>query len=182
MPQAAKNKVFTIRGPYKVPCKRLAAARQINAAEFWEKSGAEELKGKIGCYLYAFRAGTGYTPVYVGKTIVGFGRECFTDGKLKHYNHGLARVKAGTPVLFFVTPSWNARPTNNRKSGVGKWIGEMEKHLIELAASANPSGLLNTQHAKQRWRIQGIHRGVGGRGNISSADFRRMLNLGALTH
>ena len=181
------KQIFVIRGPYEIPCDRLRSGRIIHplhGTQLWVKPRVAELqlRGKIGCYLYALRAGKGYTPLYVGKTTAGFGTECFTDRNLRHYNFGLMRVKAGTPVLFFVTPSWNARPTQNRESGVGKWIGEMEKHLIELAASANPSGLLNTQHAQKKWGIQGMHRGLGGKGNTSSANFRRMLNLGALTH
>ena len=181
------KRIFVIHGPYEIPCDRLRSGRIIHplhGAQLWAKPGVTELKlrGKIGCYLYALRAGKGYTPLYVGQTTVGFGKECFTDGKLNRYNHGLARVKAGTPVLFFVTPSWNARPTKKKKSAVAQLIGEIEKHLIALASSANPSGLLNTQHTKKTWGIRGMHRGLGGKGNRSSANFRRMLNLGALTH
>lgn len=181
------RQVFVIRGPYEIPCERLAAGRIIHSSHgvrFWEKAGVAELelRGKIGCYLYALRAGNGYTPFYAGKTTAGFGQECFTDGKLKHYNRALASVKAGTPVLFFVTPDRNARPTKNKNSLVAKAIGEIEKHLIQLASAANPSGLLNTQNVKRTWGIRGMHRGLGGKGNRASAAFRRTLNLDKLTH
>ena len=179
-----KRKIFTIRGPYDIPKTREKHGRAIDSksdvGKFWKESGAEELKEKIGCYLYAFRAGKGYTPLYVGKTLVGFGAECFTSAKLGHYNRAFTRVKSGTPVMFFVTPNWNAKPPKNRKSLVAKMIGKIEQLLIELAYSANPDGLLNKHYAKRAWGIQGMHKEAGGQGNRHSSDFRRMLNLSGL--
>lgn len=182
--KTSRKKMFVIRGPLTIPCDPMPGGRVINTAnvsQFWEVPEAKKLAGKIGCYIFAIKAGRGFTPIYVGKTVRSFKEECFTPKNLHAYTIGLASVVKGNPVMFFVTPLWNV-PNKENNASAGKLIGEVEKSLIQWASDANPDGLLNKQNVGRDWDIQGIHRGAGGKGKKSSTDFRRMLNLDKLAN
>ena len=172
-------KTFIIRGPYKVPFDSRPRGRVIrpeDARQFWEECADETLENGLGCYVFAHRAGPGFTPIYVGKTAKSFKQEAFNPPNLGLYTAELANYKRGTPVMFFVTPDWGARA---KTKSTEKLVGELEKFLIELAASANPD-LANVHGARRGWGIKGVHRGHGGQGGEPGTDFRRMLSLAGL--
>jgi len=69
-------------------------------ATFWRDN--DSVAWEKGCYIFAFRAGRGTKPVYVGKATKSFRQEIFTHHKLSLYHSALADQKRGAPVIFFV--------------------------------------------------------------------------------
>lgn len=179
--QLPRRNTFIVHKRVEIPRDRKPGGRVINVTRFWEVPEAEKLAEGIGCYVFAISAGGGFSPIYVGKTFRSFKDECFTPRNLNLYADGLASVARGSPVMFFVTPSWNV-PNKGNNASAQRLIEEVEKSLIQWASAANPDGLLNKQNVGRGWDIQGIHKGAGGMGKKSSTDFRRMLNLDRLTN
>ena len=162
---------FRISGPFKVPVESLPNGRMVSndLGTFWEDSEAGSSRG---CYVFAIRAGKGYTPVYVGKTTKSFGQECFTPHKLaKHYGPALLQYKRGSPVMFFVVQDVQRGRPNVTD------IAELEKFLIRVGVSRNP-GLSNASGTKQEaWSIPGVLRGGRGKPNRAAQEFKRLLDL-----
>lgn len=153
---------FLIKGPFSVPIHKSASSKLIteDLTSFWHE--ASLLKKGIGCYVFAIRAGGGFTPLYIGKTIRSFERECFTDHKIKHYNYALAEYSKGTPVMFFVEYPRKKGKVNSAD------IADLENFLIQIGRRINPD-LRNIQGAIQpSWGIKGVIR--GGQGNKNKAE------------
>lgn len=162
--------LFEIVGPVEIPCDTGKAGRAIafdKLAHFWAKS--KNIAGRRGCYVFAVRAGKGYTPVYVGRATRSFHPECFTYHKLNYYHRCLIDYSRGTPVMFFVV---SPRARGRANASV---IGEVEKYLIALAETANPN-LSNVQgRTKEWWGIRGVVRGGKGKPSIDVREFRRLM-------
>jgi hypothetical protein len=145
---------FAVKGPVKVPVKRLNGGKIIDTAKleaFWKTAKTGE---RIGCYVFAVKAGKGgIAPWYVGKTTNDFAHECFTPHKIAKYQEAIAHYKAGTALLYFlVAPQSNTAPQK---------IAELERFLIETAWAANPD-LLNQKGKKElTWAIPGVTRSAG---------------------
>mgnify|MGYP001560557112 CR=1 FL=1 len=157
--------VFVPEGPFEVPVEHLPRGRRIAASrqmrEFWERVG-DDIAGAKGVYLFAMRAGRGFTPYYVGKAArQPFLRECYTPDKRNKFNAALAHQR-GTPVIIFL-PSPLRRGRTNLPA-----IAALEQEMIQYGYEKNPR-LLNIHHASDppKWNVQGVLR--GGRGRRSEA-------------
>ena len=164
--------IVKVKGPCKVPYYAGRGGRSItdeNIVEFWERN--EKYKSRKGCYVFAIRAGKGFTPGYVGKATKGFKGEVFQHHKLSRYQQFLADYAKGTPVLFFlVAPLQKGKPNSSQ-------ISKIEKYLIDLAMTANPD-LMNERGTKvPRWGIQGVIRGKKGKTSSATQAFRTMLGI-----
>jgi hypothetical protein len=153
---------FTVHGPYEVPAHQGYAAKTItpdNIKAFWARHA--EVGRHRGCYVFAVRAGKGYTPGYVGKATRTFKQEIFTPHKLAKYLQLLADYRKCTPVIFLiVAPKQTGKPNSRH-------IGELERFLIQVALRANPY-LLNIKGTKaEEWSIAGVLR--SGKGARSAA-------------
>lgn len=163
---------FIVRGPYEIAAYKGKRGRNISAFEgrsFFDTH--EDLASERGCYVFATRAGRGYTPWYVGKATKSFRQECFTPHKLNKYNECLVDIARCTPVLFFVVAR-NARGVTGSNH-----IGEVEDFLIQTAISVNPN-LLNVKGTRrEEWSIAGVIRSRG-RSSETAGLFKRMFKMG----
>ena len=131
-------------GPISIPCDVDGKKKCIldqNVKEFWNDTIAQQMEKKQGCYIFALKAGHGYTPWYIGKTTKTFKQESFALHKIKKYNECLWGGKKGTPVMFFI-----ALP-GHRNKVPALVIKDIEKFLIQSAALKNPN-ILNSHHTK----------------------------------
>jgi len=163
--------VFKIEGPFAVATQPEARSKMVSEdpASFWKQCPA--LKTKVGCYVFAVRAGKGSTPLYVGKTTNGFERECFTDHKINHYNYALAPYQKGTPVMFFAVYPAKKGKINSAD------ISDLEDFLIQVGRRINPD-LRNIRGAKEpTWAIKGVIRGGKGKPNDAETNFRSLFGL-----
>jgi hypothetical protein len=162
---------FIVRGPYDITPYKGKRGRHIGAIEgrsFFEN--CDDLGSERGCYIFATRAGRGYTPWYVGKATKSFKQECFAPHKLAKYNECLVDMAKCTPVLFFVVAR-NARGATGTNH-----IAEVEDFLIQTAISANPD-LLNVKGTrKAEWSIAGVIRSRG-RSSDTAGLFKRMFKM-----
>jgi hypothetical protein len=165
--------LFLVSGPYDVPLViKDKLKRRINPPEvkqFWDKH--PDICSKVGCYIFAFRAGRGIKPVYVGKATKSFKQEVFTRDKLDKYNQGLFDQKKGTPILYFVSLEKSKGPTNK------KAIEEVETYLIQSALDTNPKILNDKKTSVEKWGIKGILRGGKGKANEPSKSLRECLSI-----
>lgn len=163
---------FIIRGPYNITPYKGKRGRRIGAPEgrsFFD-SCDDDIGSERGCYVFATRAGRGYTPWYVGKATKSFKQECFTPHKLDKYNTCLVDMARCTPVLFFVV----AHKARGR-TGVNH-IAEVEDFLIQTAVAVNPD-LLNVKGTRmEEWSISGVIRSRG-RSSEAAASFKRMFKM-----
>jgi hypothetical protein len=152
-------KIFRVNGPFEVPTEARVSTKMVaeDLSRFWDD--CQELRTGIGCYVFAVRAGKGYTPLYVGKTTKSFEKECFTDHKIKHYNYAMTDYKKCTPVLFLI-----AYPTKKGKPNSAE-IADLEDFLIQVGRTVNPR-LRNIKGPKvPSWGIKGVLRGGQGKPN-----------------
>lgn len=160
-------------GPFKIEYKnvRKGAEKQVDTDQFktfWEK--ASPCATKQGCYVFALRAGRGYTPWYVGKTTRDFKHECFQPAKLVYYNDVLFHYK-GTPMMFFIAKE-------DRKNKVGKEvISKVETFLIQQAYFENPYLPQKIGVKPPGWSIKGVIRGGQGRADAKATAFAKMMGL-----
>ena len=135
-------------GPFEVPRKGTLVSDALK--EFWRNIEArhEGLSGAKGCYVFGVKpSGTArITPWYVGQTNgQDFGRECFKDHKLKHYNHALNEYSRGVPYLYLIAAM---KPKGGFSTqDISKTIGKLEEHFISLGLLRNPE-LRNTSSTK----------------------------------
>lgn len=171
-----QDTVLEVCGPFDIPCNGQESGSckkidRLHAKEFWKQPDVKSISNKQGCYIFALRAGKGFTPWYVGRAGKTFEQECFTSHKTEHYNDVLWKGKKGAPVMFFVAPSGNK---NKVSAGVLK---EMEEYLIQSAVYKNPD-LSNIQKKKTPdWGISGVVRGGKGRRTVVGAMFKTMMKI-----
>ena len=161
---------FSICGPFEVPTTKMAMGRLVKTTDgkkFWKTypSVADER----GCYVFAFKAGKGYKPVYIGKATKSFKDEVFTPHKLHKFSEALGNQKKGTPMLFLVCLDKTKGPVSKIA------IDEAESYLIQAGLAANPN-LLNSRKTKvPTWCINGIVRSKQGKPSAAAAAFRRCI-------
>jgi hypothetical protein len=164
--------IVKVKGTFEVPLYVGKGGRSITddgVKEFWRIN--KKYENKKGCYVFAIRAGKGYTPGYVGKATKRFGKEVFEYHKLTRYQQFLVDYAKGTPVLFFLVAADKKGKTNNSQ------ISKIEKYLIDLGVTANPN-LLNQKGTKPpKWGIQGVIRGEKGKVTAVTKDFRKMPGI-----
>lgn len=165
--------IFEVSDALEVPTTKKAVAKTINKdniKDFWAKN--QEYQNQVGCYVFAIRAGKGYTPYYVGKTTKSLYSEALSDNKIKRYQEVLADHKSGTPVMFFIT-----LPLTRGRKNV-KFIGQLEAFLINQAFQSN-SEISNIQGKKRpKWGIEGVWLSGRGQPKTSSKKFKRCMSFG----
>jgi hypothetical protein len=163
---------FTVVGPLGVSYYSGKGGRTIrdeDVEKFWDTY--RRYKKRRGCFVFAMRAGKGFTPGYVGKATKKLQQEVFAHHKLTRYQQFLAEYARGTPVMFFIlAPERQGKPNNSQ-------IGQVEKYLIDLALTANPDLLNEKGRNRAKWGIKGVIRGGKGKTSRGTKDFRRMLDI-----
>jgi hypothetical protein len=167
-------KEFTVQGPFDVPLEPNKGGKMVarDLEALW--LGVGDARGKKGVYVFAIRAGKGYTPIYVGKTDAQtFESETFTKrNRADHYNPALLDYRKGQPVLFLII-----HPEG--KGAINKTcIDGIETFVIDIASIKN-GDLSNVRKRKQhRWRIKGVVRAHKGEGKSAPAqELRRAIGL-----
>ena len=164
--------LFKVIGPFAVPFTRNPGGKLISDEDvvaFWKLHGKHSKRR--GCYAFGMRTGKGAMPGYVGKTSKTLKKEVFGLHQLNKYHQFMTEYEKGRPILFFVIAPKSAGPPNSKK------IREVEKYLINLAMTRNPT-LRNKQDTDiPRWGIQGIVRGKKGKTSRGTKDMRKMLGI-----
>lgn len=145
------QRVFYVKGPFNVPLDASKKSKWVNkpGPSFWDSVGDDRLKP--GVFIFAVRAGKGWSTIYVGRTFKSFEKEAFTDHKLNKYNAGLNTIVIGTPCLFLVV-----HPPGKTNENL---IKEVETWLIHTAYAKNPKKLKNKKKLpKYKWNIEGVLR------------------------
>lgn len=167
-------KLFIAYGPFDIPLdKHGKVAKALKA--FWarvnkEKEGLSEMRG---VYVFAMRASTGLTPIYVGKAgRTRFRTEAFGPHKRHdHYNPALHEYLKGTPVIFFVTHPLGRGAINR------KLIDEVETFLIGVAWKKNSELSNIRKKPKHTWAIRGVVRASQGQPSSSARALRKALGV-----
>lgn len=161
-------------GPINIDYQKAGSRKNIgenHVKSFFEKEGFRSISEKQGCYVFALKAGLGFTPWYVGKTKKSMKKECMADGKLKYYNPILFNGKKGKPVMFFIVPP------GDKKNIPKQTINEVETFLIQSARSQNKY-LKNKKKVKPpNWNIKGVIRGPQGAPGKEAKAFKKMMGL-----
>lgn len=133
---------FSVSGPFTLPrhgAKKLITEQTLRDLKD-SLSDQEGLATACGCYVFALRAGKGYTPHYVGqscrRTILF---EALNPINRERYNKVLDSKK-GTPVLFFIpllTPSGKFRKPRKADGSLAS-VDFLERWLISQAIQKNP--------------------------------------------
>jgi hypothetical protein len=122
--------------------------------EAWETGLSEA----CGCYVFAIRAGKGFTPYYVGQTCKSsILKEALNPLNLGRYNKALDGSN-GTPILFLIpirTPTQKFRKKSKMASIPS--LDFLERWLIAAAIEKNPH-LLNAKETRflTQIRVTGI--------------------------
>ena len=171
--------VLKVFGPFSVGCEKkpIGSAKQVgkeHIKDFWNTEITRSYAAKQGCYVFAMKAGRGYTPWYVGKATKSFKQECFSGQNLGRYNKVLFKGQRGNPVIFLVAPSEKGK--NKVKEQV---INDMEKFLIQTARYANPEITeIQIHHTKlPQWSIKGVVRGGVGKRDATTKAFVKMMGF-----
>ena len=164
--------MFSVSGPHAIEMTEGPGGKTIlkdNIKTFWAQH--TDIAPRRGCYVFCFRAGKGFTPMYVGKATRSFQQEVFASDKQVKYQKALIQYGRGTPVLFFVvSPVKKGAPNTNH-------IGELEEFLIQTGLAANEN-LLNIKGTKsEEWGIAGVIRGGKGKPSKKASEFRRAMKL-----
>lgn len=165
---------FVVHGPYQVPLEPNKHGKMVakDLSGFWQK--VDGLRHQNGVYVFAIRAGRGFTPIYVGKAVKqSFEGEVFTTHKLaSHYNPALLDYKKGQPVLFLI-----AHPKTKGIISTAKLIDEVETFLINVASTKNPQLSNEKKRTAPQWRIAGVIRPHRGESTIATRAFRLAVGL-----
>jgi hypothetical protein len=168
-------KEFTVQGPFPIPLEPNRGGKMVSKdlKEFWQEVVGQAARKK-GVYVFAIRAGTGFTPVYVGKTEAQtFEYEAFSKtNRADHYNPALLDYRSGNPVLFLVIHP-------DGKGAVNKnYVDQIETFVIDIASIKNPDLSNVRKRKKHGWRIRGVVRAYKGEGRSAPArDLRRAIGL-----
>ena len=151
---------FDVFGPFEIPRipsltiiedKKQAVGKVSKNAddENGEPKGKPGLSNAPGCYVFVMKAGKGYTPWYVGKsvkptwTIV---EEALWPDKVNKYNR-LVAEKKGTPMLFIIPALTEGGRFCKRTQNGLPAVDFVEQWLIGQALNKNPE-LLNVHYAR----------------------------------
>ncbi len=170
--------LLKIVGPIEIPYEKQTkgASKRIgkdHVKQFWQNPKGKIFEDKQGCYIFALKAGKGFTPWYIGKATKSLKQECFSFHKLaNHFNEVLFKGNKGTPVIFFVV-------AQGKKKKIPKdVINNLEKFLIQSALYKNPK-ITNVGNTKNlpNWGIEGIIRSGRGRSSAGSKVFSKMMGI-----
>ena len=135
------------------------------------------LDDSCGCYVFALKAGRGYTPYYVGQACRrGIIDEALNSGNREKYNKVCSESK-GTPVIFLIpmlTPTGRYR--KKRTNGNLGAIDFLERWLIATAIRKNPD-LINNKEPRflRNIHVAGIFNPTKGEATKASSLLGRTL-------
>ena len=142
--------------------------------ESWEVG----LSDACGCYVFAVRAGKGYSPYYVGQACKrSILMEALNPSNREKYNKVLGD-RTGTPVLFFValrTPTGKFRKKSQVSGGLAH-VDFLERWLIATSIEKNHR-LINNKETQflRKLHVAGIFNARKGESTQASQDLRKTL-------
>jgi hypothetical protein len=138
----------------------------------------DRLPDACGCYVFATKAGGGYTPHYVGQacssTIL---KESLNPSNLGKYNKVCSNLK-GTPVLFFL-PMLTPTGLYRKRGKISRPAMDfLERWLIAAALEKN-SELVNNKetHFLRNIHVVGVFNAKKGEANDASRQLTKALGL-----
>ena len=172
---------FDVAGPF--PLVRSGSKKMITDTtakalkpdlEEWE-SGLSEA---CGCYVFAIRAGRGFTPYYVGQACKrSILAEALNPSNREKYNKVLAEQN-GTPVLFLIplrtpTGKFRKRPQVNSRLA---HMDFLERWLIATSIDKN-NQLINNKETRflRQLHVAGLFNAKKGESTHASQQLRRTL-------
>ena|SRR5579859_3802456 len=140
---------FDIVGPFELTrhgTKKLLTEQSMTDMRPEIERRKRGLSKACGCYVFAIRAGKGYTPYYAGQACKqSIFREALNRSNREKYNKACSESK-GKPVLFLL-PMLSPNGRYRKKGGGGLAINFLERWLIAAALMKNPK-VLNSKETK----------------------------------
>jgi hypothetical protein len=136
----------------------------------------EGLSSACGCYVFAIRAGKGFTPFYVGQACATrLVAEAMNASNCLKYNRVLP--KRGKPVIFLLPMmTTTGRLRKRPKSGKLLSVDFLEKWLIATCLVKNPHLLNNMQtRLLKKLHVTGVLNAKQGASNGASSAFKRAI-------
>jgi hypothetical protein len=168
-------KDLVVHAPIEIPFRKNGKLKHIygvNVRAFWKQRAAKVIAAKKGCYIFALKAGQGYTPWYVGKATKTFKKEALGPYQLNNYNDVLFDGRKGKPVMFIIAPG------GNKKAVPAATCGHIETFFIQTAYAENPE-IRNRQQTKMPdWTIKGVVRPTKGKPTKTEQAFKTMMGIG----
>lgn len=166
---------FEVHGPFPISFEKRAGGRTLVFDDFWAAgSDAHYLAAECGCYVFAMRASSGLTPVYVGKAGRTFKQEAFNPSNRHKYHNGFSEWGKGTPLMYFVV-----HPKKKSSKATEKLIKQVEDFLIQAGAAKNP-GIMNIRGVQQpKWSIKGVVRSKAGKKRANEVEFAKLFDITA---
>jgi hypothetical protein len=141
---------FQIAGPFELTrhgSKKIITDGTLKDIKPQLEDWKEGLSEACGCYVFAVRAGKGYTPYYVGQACKrSIMIEALNPSNREKYNKALSESN-GTPVLFLIplqTPTGKFRKKSQVSGGLAA-LDFLENWLIANAIEKNPALINNKQ-------------------------------------
>jgi hypothetical protein len=169
---------FDVAGPFEITRhgkKRMIIEQSMPDLRPQLESWKPGLSGACGCYVFALKAGRGYTPYYVGQACkTSILREALNPSNREKYNKVCSEGK-GSPVIFFLpklTPKGRYRKKGRRSAA----IDFLERWLIAAAIEKNP-GLINNKLTRflRNIHVVGVFNAGKGKRPTASQELRRTL-------
>jgi hypothetical protein len=137
------------------------------------------LSDACGCYVFALRAGRGYTPHYVGQACKSsILKESMNPSNREKYNKVLSERGSATPVLFLLpmlTPGGKLRKKLTVNGGLAS-LDFLERWLIAEAIQKNSELINNKQtHLLRNLHVTGIMNATPGEATAASRELRKTL-------
>jgi hypothetical protein len=149
---------FDVAGPFDLTrhgSKRLITDQSLKDLKSQIEDFREGLSEAVGCYVFALRAGKGYTPWYVGQACkASILKEAMNSSNREKYNK-VASENKGTPTIFFIqmqTPGGKLRKRKKADGGLMA-LDFLERWLISVCITKNPD-LVNNKETRF---LRGIH-------------------------
>lgn len=175
---------FGVEGPYVLERhgkkKLITRESQLKLKEELEQYDSG-VANACGCYIFAIRAGKGYTPYYVGQACKrSLLSEAMNSNNVGRYNDVL-NERNGNPVLFFVPLMTESGRYRRRPSGKGAKIPALdflERWLISCSIRKNPD-LINNKETKflRGIYVPGIFNARRGDATGDSTELGKALSL-----
>lgn len=171
--------IFDVAGPFKVSRhgpKNIITDQSLDDLNTEVEKSDNGLSESCGCYVFAIRAGRGYTPYYVGQACKSsLPHESLNVANREKYNKVISQTK-GTLVVFFLplkTPTGKYhRKSNARLSS----INFLERWLIATSIGKNPD-LINNKETRflRNIHVTGIFNPTQGEATTASQHLSKAL-------
>lgn len=169
---------FDVAGPFELSRhgnKKMITERSLSnlkpELEYWESG----LSHSCGCYVFAIRAGKGYTPYYVGQACKrSMLLESLNPSNREKYNKACSESN-GVPVVFFL-PMRTPKGRYRKKGSGSASIDFLERWLIATAIDKNPY-LINNKETRflRKINVVGIFNAKRGEATSASQQLSKAL-------